>query len=105
MAECLLYGQSGRKPKVVVPLGSITGNRTSNTVVTFDLSNYVTSSGLSVNNFIVQWTQIQKITTAYACTLSYTYNSTTKVLTCTSNNNMFASGGSGFAADIWLIEN
>ena len=79
--------------KTVQSLGAITATYSSETVVTFALKTKVPDpSILTTDNIVAQFTRIQKVTTANNPVLTWTYNSSTGILTCTASANLFASG-------------
>ena len=89
--------------KCIRNLDVVTATYSSNTVVTFNLKPLVPDiSIIGIENIIAQFTGIQKVTTAYAITLTWAYNNTTGILTCTSSSALFASGTST-KARIYII--
>jgi hypothetical protein len=89
--------------KCIRNLDVVTATYSSSTVVTFNLKPLVPDiSIIGIENIIAQFTGIQKVTTAYAITLTWAYNNTTGILTCTSSSALFASGTST-KARIYII--
>ena len=89
--------------KCIRNLDVVTATYSSSTVVTFNLKPLVPDiSIIRIENIIAQFTGIQKVTTAYTITLTWAYNNTTGILTCTSSSALFASGTST-KARIYII--
>ena len=113
-ADKILYGhtalQNGTKyvgtliPPSVALMSGVPATRVSNTQVYFNMaSRLLDYKTLTVSNFIVQFTAIQKLTTAYALQLSYSYNQSNGQLLVTSSSNLFAAGTN--TANIHVIRN
>ena len=89
-------------PKNLWALGLITGTYVSATVVDFNVKALLQDpTVLTIQNFIAQLTNIQKVTTAYACTLTWSYTPATGVIRLTSNNALFAAGTT--TANIFVV--
>ena len=79
--------------KTIQSLDVVTATYVSSTVVGFQLKPLVSDiSIISIENIIAHLISIQKTTTAYAISLTWTYDNTTGILTCTSSSSLFESG-------------
>jgi hypothetical protein len=88
--------------KSIQSFGKLTATYISANIVRFDLKPYLADTAVwSADNFLVEFTAIQKVTTAYAVTFGKLYDPSTGILQVATNNAMFASGTT--AANIYLM--